>query len=252
MLKIRLTVLSAVLGILPSITISAQVGAKPAGTVSISSDESVLNAPYSAKRHFTSVTKLADGTITRMESGGSEARDPQGRTYSAGERYWTYFDGKKNVLKSEMLYRIDDPVANTETKWDTTSKVVKVIHWTQRASNGDASATKCPAACDEATMNTLDDVVEKLGMKTIGGFVAEGTRSSYTVPPGQDHNAQPIVVAHERWYCPELKIVILETNDDPRSGTTRNELIDIARGEPDITQYRPPADYVVRELQLPQ
>ena len=46
-------------------------------------------------------------------------------------------------------------------------------------------------------------------------------------------------------------IVILETNDDPRSGKTRNELADIVRGEPDVTQYRPPADYVVRELQMP-
>jgi hypothetical protein len=114
------------------------------------------------------------------------------------------------------------------------------------------SGSKCPSACDETGANASRDVVEKLGMKTIGGFIAEGTRSSYTVPDGQNHNDQPIVVAHESWYCPELKIMILETNDDPRSGTTRNELIDIVRGEPDATQYRPPADYVIRKIELPQ
>lgn len=251
MLKIRATAFAAVIGVLPSIAILAQVGSKPAGTVSIGSDEPILNAPYSAKRHFTSVTKHADGTISRIESGGSEARDSEGRTYSAGERHWTYFDGKKNVLKSEILYRVDDPVANTETRWDTTSKVVKVIHWAQSASSEDASLAKCPAACDETGTNASGDVVEKLGMKEIGGFIAEGARSSYTVPAGQDHNNQPIVVVHESWYCPELKIIILETNDDPRSGSTRNELIDIVRGEPDAAQYRPPADYVVRKLELP-
>jgi hypothetical protein len=248
MLKIHLSVLVAVLGVLSSITILAQVGANPARTVSASSGEPVLGAPYSAKSRFTSVAKLADGTISRSESGGSEARDSQGRTYNAGERQWKYFDGKRDVLKSEMLYRIDDPVAKTETRWDTTSKVVKVIHSAQSASSVDASATECPAACDEAGTSAS---AEKLGTKTIGGFIAEGTRSSYTVPTGQDHNDHPIVVVHESWYCPELKLVILETNDDPRSGTTRNELIDIVRGEPDDTQYRPPADYVVRELQLP-
>jgi len=249
MLKVRLTVLAAIIGVLPWIAILAQVASKPAGSISVSSDEPILNTPYSAKRHFTSVTRHADGTISSIESGGSEARDSEGRTYSAGERQWTYFDGKKNVLKSEMLYRVDDPVANTETRWDTTSRVVKVIHWDQSASENDASAAKCPAACDETGTNASSDVVEKLGMKTIGGFIAEGTRSSYTVP-GQEHNDQPIVVVHESWYCPELKIMILETNVDPRSGTTRNELIDIVRGEPDATQYRPPADYVVRKLQL--
>lgn len=250
MLKIRAIALATAIGVLPSIAILAQVGSKPAGTVSVGSDEPILNAPYSAKRHFTSVTKHADGTISRIESGGNEARDSQGRTYSAGERQWTYFDGKKNVLKSEMLYRIDDPVANTETGWDTTSKVVKVIHWAQSASSEDASAVKCPAACDDTGANAWD-VVEKLGTKAIDGFIAEGTRSSYTVPGGQDHNDQSIVVVHESWSCPELKIIILETNDDPRSGTTRNELIDIVRGEPDATQYRPPADYDVRKLELP-
>ena len=92
-------------------------------------DGNILNAPYSAKRHFTSVSKHVDGTVDHSESGGSEARDSQGRTYSAGERKWIHFDGKENVLKSEMLYRINDPAANTETKWDTTTRVVKVIRW---------------------------------------------------------------------------------------------------------------------------
>jgi hypothetical protein len=252
MLKIPFTVLSVLLGVAPSITILAQSGAKPVGTTSVSSGEPVLNAPYSARRRFTSVTKLTDGTISRIESVGSEARDSQGRKCSVGERHWTYFDGEKNILKSEMLYRIDDPVADTETKWDTTSKVVKVIHWPQSVPKESASAAECQAACGEAMMNTSGVAVEKLGARTIADVVAEGTRTSYTVSAGQDHKDQPIVVIHERWYSPELKIVILETNDDPRSGSIKSELIDIIRGEPDFTQYRPPADYVVRDLQLPE
>jgi hypothetical protein len=143
MLTIRARALTALIVVLPSIAILGQVGS-PAGTVSVGSDEPILNAPYSAKRHFTSITKHADGTTSRIESGGSEARDSQGRTYSAGERQWTYFDGKKDVLKSEMLYRVNDPVANTETKWDTTSKVAKVIHWAHSALSEDASASEMP------------------------------------------------------------------------------------------------------------
>ena len=249
MSKIPLMVLSALLGVLPSTISSAQTDGTPIRSVSDNSDEQIPGAPYSAKRHFTYFTKHADGTTSRDEASGSQARDSQGRTYSADERQWTYFDGTKNVLGSEMLYRIEDPVANTDTRWDATSKVVKVIHMAPSVP-GDASKAQCPA-CIEAWLNPPGNVAQDLGNKTIGGFVAEGTRSSYTVPVGEDHNDQPIVVVHESWYCPELKIVILETNNDPRSGSSKDELIDIVRGEPDVTQYRPPANYAVREIQLP-
>jgi hypothetical protein len=247
MLQIRLTLLFAVVGVLSSIAI-AQAAAIPAETTSVDPDSRVLRAPYSAQRRFTVITTLADGTTSRSESGGSEARDSQGRTYSAGERHWTLQEGKKSVLKTEMLMRISDPVANTETRWDSGSKEVKVIHWTQSEHPKEGSRVSA------ATLAAFDPKsgVEKLGNKVIAGVFAEGTRSSYTVPAGRDHHEQPIVVVHESWYCPELKIVVLETNDDPRSGRTRNELVDVVRGEPDVTRYRPPADYVVHEIQVPR
>lgn len=59
---------------------------------------------------------------------------------------------------------------------------------------------------------------EKLGEKTIAGVVAEGTRRSYKVS-SVDPNAKPIVVVHGSWYCSKLRIVVLATNDDLRSGS---------------------------------
>jgi hypothetical protein len=111
MLTNRLPVFLAGFGLLPSIAVFGQSAARTAGGVFVSPDGNILNAPYSPKRHFTSVTTHVDGTVDHSESGGSEARESQGRTYSAGERKWIHFDGKENVLKSEMLYRINDPVA---------------------------------------------------------------------------------------------------------------------------------------------
>jgi len=58
-------------------------------------------------------------------------------------------------------------------------------------------------------------LAEKLGARTIEGVVAEGTRSIYTIADQQDRNGKALSVVHEKWYCPELKIVVLETNDDP-------------------------------------
>jgi hypothetical protein len=86
MLTNRLPVFLAGFGLLPSIAVFGQSAARTAGGVFVSPDGDILNASYSAKRHFTSVTTHVDGTVDHSESGGSEARDSQGRTYSAVER----------------------------------------------------------------------------------------------------------------------------------------------------------------------
>jgi len=51
-----------------------------ARTAVVNREDRVLNAPYSAKRRFTSAQGSADGTINRGESGGSEARDSQSKS----------------------------------------------------------------------------------------------------------------------------------------------------------------------------
>jgi hypothetical protein len=251
MLTIRSLALFVTLGRLLSIATLAQSSAILGQTSLVDSEETSLNVPYSGERRFTSIAKVADGTSNRSESGGSEARDSQGRTYSAGERHWTYNEGGKSVLKSEILYRIHDPVANTDTQWDSSSKEVKVIRWPKSVGKEDSSSPPCQTCLESATSDSGEGT-EKLGVKKVGGVVAEGTRTSYTVSAGKDHRDTPIVVVHETWYCPELKIVILETNDDPRSEETRNELVNIVRGEPDVSKYHPPADYIVHQVQIPR
>ena len=154
-MQIRLQVLFVTLGGLLSVAILANASKISEQTSAVTSNETVMSVPYSAQRHFTSIAKAADGTINRTQSGGSEARDSSGRTYSAGERHWTYTEGGKSVLKSEMLYRIHDPVANTDTKWDSSSKEVMVIHWPKSVDEQDSSSQPCqegegttsPATC---------------------------------------------------------------------------------------------------------
>lgn len=240
MLRIRASLLAVLIVTVISVTMLAHPRAARPEAPSAVADETILNVPYSAERHFTSVTRLADGTTHRTETHGYEARDSEGRTYSAGERLWVYLGNEK----SEMLYRIEDPVARTNTKWDSTSREVKVIHWQSKPQVADESK-----AMEAFTMHY--STTEKLGVQKLGGLVAEGTRGSYTVPAGENHPDQPVVVVHESWYCPELKIVILETNEDPRNATTRNELVNIVRGEPEVTKYYPPSDYVVHDVQIP-
>jgi hypothetical protein len=242
----RHSTLVLLLGVLPGAAVSAQIDAVSSMSAAQFAGDRVLKAPYSAQRRFTSLEKLADGITTRTETRGSEARDSLGRKYSEGERLWTYEDNGKSVLKSEMLYRIDDPVSNTQTNWNSSSKEVKVIHWPKSAIDATAGIRRGAFLAD-----VPGEGVENLGVRTIQGVVAKGRRSTYKITEGHHQIGRTLSVVHETWYCPELKIIVLETNDDPRSGTWRNELVNILRGDPTVAKYHPPTDYVVREIRLP-
>jgi len=51
----------------------------------------------------------------------------------------------------------------------------------------------------------------------------------------------------ERWYSPDLQIVVKSTRNDPRFGTTTYALSNVQRTEPAAALFTVPADYTVKE-----
>jgi len=90
-------------------------------------------------------------------------------------------------------------------------------------------------------------VKESLGKQNIEGVEAEGTRTTLTIPAGEIGNERPIEVVSERWYSPELQLVVMTRNSDPRSGETTYRLTNISRTEPAKSLFEVPADYTVKE-----
>lgn len=84
---------------------------------------------------------------------------------------------------------------------------------------------------------------ETLGKQTIEGVVAEGTRTTRTIPAGEIGNVRPIEIVDERWYSPELQLHVRTKHQDPRSGETVYRLTNINRGEPDRSLFEVPSDY---------
>jgi hypothetical protein len=88
--------------------------------------------------------------------------------------------------------------------------------------------------------------VKPLGTREFEGVKAEGTVTSYTIPAGQIGNEKPIVVTTERWFSPELFIVVSAKTSDPRAGETVYRVTNIKRGEPPADLFKVPADYRTR------
>lgn len=92
---------------------------------------------------------------------------------------------------------------------------------------------------------------EKLGTKEFDGVAAEGTRTTMTIPAGEIGNVRAIDITSERWYSPELRVVVFSRRSDPRFGDTTYRLTNIVRAEPDPALFQIPPDYKTEEMKLP-
>ena len=97
------------------------------------------------------------------------------------------------------------------------------------------------------TPNSANEVKEQLGKQNIEGVEAEGTRTTVTIPAGEIGNERPIAIVSERWYSPELQLVVMTRHSDPRTGETTYKLTNINRAEPAKSLFEVPSDYTIKE-----
>lgn len=110
--------------------------------------------------------------------------------------------------------------------------------------SGVAPPTMAPARVGEGDEQPAK---EELGQKAIEGVMAEGSRTTTTIPAGKIGNAQAIKVVSEQWFSPDLQVIIMTRHADPRSGETLYRLTNIIRGEQDRSLFEVPADYTIQE-----
>jgi hypothetical protein len=90
-----------------------------------------------------------------------------------------------------------------------------------------------------------------LGTRDFEGVKAQGTQTTHTIPAGAIGNEKPIVVATERWFSPELHVVVFAKTSDPRAGETVYRLVNVKRVEPPADLFRLPDDYKLRGERKP-
>lgn len=88
-----------------------------------------------------------------------------------------------------------------------------------------------------------DTKMEPLGVQTIEGVEAEGTRTITTIPAGAIGNERPIDIVYERWYSKDLELIVSSKHSDPRFGDQTYKLTNIIRANPDGTLFTLPGDF---------
>jgi len=206
----------------------------------------VTKAPFfaDAVTEFTQV--LGDGNRIERRYTSSIARDSRGRTRR--EEEIALLGPLTSTGPTPKLVTIVDPDDRVSYTLDEN---LRVAHRNQLIVGImlDGEKTKLAKRLEGEAV-TGRDRAESLGRRLIEGVMAEGTRTTSTIPAGAVGNIQPIAIVSERWFSPELQMPVLITRRDPRSGDTVYRLINIVRAEPSDYLFTVPPDYEMRDGKL--
>jgi hypothetical protein len=231
--------------------------------------KTVKGAPYSAEATTETIQTLSDGNRIIRKNSATIYRDGEGRTRreqtlsSIGP--WTAAgDPPRSIF-------INDPVARVNYMLDPKTQTYRKMSIAQLASGGTFTRVLAPPppvapaapmvtgtanvrvydigtpAPNTEPLNREQPKVESLGKQVIEGVEAEGTRTTITIPAGKIGNEREINIVSERWFSPELQVVVYSKRSDPMSGETIYKLTNINRDEPARSLFEVPAGYTVRE-----
>jgi len=208
----------------------------------------VKGAPFSATAATETMQTLQDGSSIHRTTTSTLYRDSLGR--SRHEVTLSGFGPLQASGKPHTMITIADPVAGSRYMLDAQNKVA---HQMTMKGHG-APSPEQEAAFQQKMQARLQKeeasgAVKKdsLGTQTINGVAAEGTRITHTIAAGQIGNDKAIQIVFERWYSPDLQVVVKSTRSDPRFGTTTYTLTNVQRTEPAASLFTVPSDYTVQQ-----
>ncbi|HLK69790.1 MAG TPA: hypothetical protein VKU19_40450 [Bryobacteraceae bacterium] len=210
----------------------------------------VVGKPFSGTEERKTVQTLGDGT--QIESSDSDVyfRDSQGRT-----RVEQTVNNSGRIVIVDPVEHVSiilNPGKKTaiKTSMATVPQAGVAVMRAGRAGDGGRAPTDYAdgyIAGQAAAMRDLHLNTENLGVQTINGVAADGTRMSQTIAAGKIGNNRDIHIVNERWYSNDLQMLVKTVNSDPRFGVTTYQMTNIVQGMQDPSLFQIPADYTVTE-----
>ena len=214
----------------------------------------VIGQPYSGQLMDQRVERLPDGKLHTYYAGMQKIwRDSQGRF-----RMERKFCAKGAPHTTDFVWNpacptiieVRDPVNGSYYTWDSINHVVHRLPLPAAP----VAPARQPAPDSTPPVAAPSRTLESLGVKTIDGVEARGTRYVTVYPAGTlpRRNTEPLTVSSEEWFAPDLQIRMLATTDDPQFGLMMiDKFEDFTRSEPDPNLFVPPPGFQILEEMEP-
>ena len=216
--------------------------------------KTVKGAPFSAHVVFENTQTLSNGVHVANKMTGALYRDGEGRTRQEFPRDGSpemalINDGAAGVVyhlhlfdRSAIKMELGARDRNREMEEHKLKREHEEREHREHMEKTQGVALKHPGKEVEPARR-----VESLGVQTFEGVQAEVTRLTITIPAGSEGNDGPFEIVSERWFSPELQIVVMAKQSDPRAGEMVYRLTNITRSEPVRSLFEAPADFKVTE-----
>ena len=234
----------------------------------------VKGAPYSAEAVTESIHTLSDGNRIVNKSTALVYRDSEGRVRR--DQTLKAIGPFANTEGHQTIF-ITDPVAGTSYTLNPRERVARKMppmrfKIQQHTPGGETNkiegphqgarverieihpdvmmhkhATEAGLAIGIMAPRSNNSRTESLGKQNIEGVEAEGTRTTVIIPAGEIGNERAIEIVSERWFSPELQVIVMTKHVDPRFGENSYRLTNINRSEPAQSLFEVPGDYTIKE-----
>jgi len=196
----------------------------------------VTGAPFSATA--TTTQTLADGK-THITRTSNLYRDSQGRF----RREMTLPGG------SQSFVVISDPTTGSHYLLQPDQKIAWQMTGFKGGRHGGAQGFAKGGPGNHQHEGNIEANGQKtsLGTKMINGVNAEGTQYTRIIPPGQIGNDAQITIVTERWYSPELQMVVMSKRSDPRFGETVYSVTIQQKQEQPKEMFTVPTAYTLKQ-----
>jgi hypothetical protein len=205
----------------------------------------VRGVPFSADGVVTLKLVLFDGTRIERTVPARYYRDSEGRVRR--EQTIMGLAPINPVRESQAVVTIVDPVAGFVYTLVGSKREVQRVPIPPRIETLRELLGEASTVLSQRQAGVLS-VAQPLGTRDFDGVQAVGRRTTITIPAGVMGNDRPIEVIDEIWTAQDLRLHVLTTHHDPRTGDFETRFTKITRAEPPADLFKIPAGYKIVDI----